>query len=462
VASGARPLVSRVTTGVIRLLRYLAPLLRDAVLHLLRLAMDAADGAQYVWRRWRASRQADGAVRLAAWRSLLRERRGARWAAWRSQTIARRVEVSAASIALVLIALIVVRSASDTPPDRPAAMAEAPEPRLPLATAADETPAVDLPRAIARMRSDMADARSGREVFLAGAPVLAPGPGGAWSGFRVAAPAALREGDGFRLWYRGCRLHGFEQDCAIGHARSSDGLEWMPSPAPVLIPGEGVDEFDLGWVTVSRVRDRYFLWYSVAPDAFDARPTSVIHLATSADGLVWQDQGRVLTSDERTVPVQPSVAHDGGQFHLWFTDDRRNLETGYELPQGAPFLRHFTSQDGRSWRELGQFPLGPLGLGRTRVSLARSSPGSYRAFFFSRVDDDGTGAVASSVGWLGSVEGTDWRILQKRSVDPGALGGDVRQITDATGVDVAGGALVWFVVQRADDRLDLRAAFYKE
>jgi hypothetical protein len=464
VASRAHALFRRVWTAGVGLTLYLAPLVRDALVHLVRLGLDVADGAQYVWRRWRAARQPDTASRFDAWRGSLRQRRAVRWAPWAAQTKTRRLEVGTASVALLLIALVVVRTSSDRQSPAVAALphitdsASAASPAPPAAAATH----VDLSQAIERMRSNIARAGVGHELYLADGPVLAPGASETWSGFRVAAPAILADGAGFRLWYRGCRLHGFEHDCAIGHATSTDGLQWTTAQDAVLVPSDGVDEFDLGWIAVSRTRDTYLLWYSVAPDEFKSRPTSVLHLATSEDGLRWQDHGRVLTTAERTMPVQPSVVHDGTQYHLWFADSRRDLDSGYEVRDGGPFLRHFTSPDGRAWQEAGEYPIGALGLGRVRLSVNREGDGSYRAFFFSRVDDDATGQVASSVGWLASADGNDWRVASRRAVTMASLGRDVRQITDAAGVRVPSGVFAWFVTQREDDRLDIRAAFYKE
>jgi hypothetical protein len=447
---------------VIRAARYLGPLLRDALVHLWRMAMDAADGAQFLLRSSWARQHPETKPGFKAWRDERRARRDDRWAAWRSLTTARRLELNAASVTLVLIALWIARPSPEPPSPVTETETSPTDTASSVVPSEEAAPAVDFPRAVARMRSEMARANSGQAVFLADGPVVAPGSSETWSGFRVAAPAVLRDGSGFRLWYRGCRLHGFEHDCAIGHATSSDGLEWKTAQDAVLVPSDASDEFDLGWIAVSRAKDTYFMWYSVAPDEFESRPTSVLHLATSEDGLRWQDHGRVLATEERTVPVQPSVVHDGTQFHLWFADSRRTLDSGYEMRDGAPFLRHFTSQDGRSWQEAGECPIGPLGLGRVRVSVNRESDGSFRAFFFSRVDGDATGDVASSVGWLASADGTDWHIANRTAVTVSSLGSDVRQITDAAGLRVPAGVLAWFVTQRADDRLDMRAAFFKE
>lgn len=307
----------------------------------------------------------------------------------------------------------------------------------------------------------MRRASSGETLFLAEGPVVALGSSERWNGFRVAAPAVLRGGDSrYRLWYRGCQLHGIEHGCAIGHATSTDGLEWTTSAEPVLVPPDGSDEFDLGSIAVVRVNDKYFMWYSLWPDRFDGRPMSELFMATSADGTRWEDHGRVLTSQEPMVAVQPSVVHDGRRFHLWFVDSRLDVKGEQPVKEGGPFLRHFTSSDGRTWQEQAEFHLGPLERGRIRMSVARESDGSYGAFYFGRVA--GRDAVSSSVGWLVSADGSDWRIASTQPVAASSLGSDVEYVSDATAMRVASGALVWFVTARPGGRQDIRAAFFKE
>jgi hypothetical protein len=220
----------------------------------------------------------------------------------------------------------------------------------------------------------------------------------------VSNPAVIREDtQRYHVWYRGCRLHGRLHDCAIGHATSTDGLMWMPDGQPALVPLEGADEFHLGGIAVVRVNGMYFLWYSVEANSFSNRPSSPLYLATSHDGVEWQQHGRVLAATEQLPRfIEPTVVHDGQQFHLWFVDSLIVFE-GVEKrePADGPFLRHLTSTDGRAWQDAAQCPLGPIERGRVRLSVTRESDGSYRAFYFGRLPGSG----AAAIGWLLSTDG---------------------------------------------------------
>jgi hypothetical protein len=100
--------------------------------------------------------------------------------------------------------------------------------------------------------------------------------------------------------------------------------------------------------------------------------------------------------------IEPTVVHDGQQFHLWFVDSLIVFE-GVEKrePADGPFLRHLTSTDGRAWQDAAQCPLGPIERGRVRLSVTRESDGSYRAFYFGRLPGSG----AAAIGWLLSTDG---------------------------------------------------------
>jgi hypothetical protein len=444
--------------------RHAGQLLLDTLSYLGRILLDLAGGVRLAWRRWRLGKHPETTDDFERWRSELRARRDARWEPWRALTPGRRSGARAATALLALILLLAVRTAWMAPPPLASSSNEGKAaPSVPglAIPEAEPAPPADITEAAARMRSAMARVAPGRALFLSEGPVLAPGPSASWQGLRVAAPAVLRDGaSAYRMWYRGCRLHGPSHDCAIGHATSSDGFVWTPSAEPVLVPSEGADEFDLGAIAVARVGGEYLLWYSLWPDNFEGRPRSEIHLATSPDGVRWRDRGRVLTSDEPSEAVQPAVVHDGARFHLWFVDSRLDVDDRHNVKEGAPFLRHFTSPDGRAWQEAAEFPVGPLGLGRVRLGVERTGDGSYRAFYFGRVVS--TDGPRSTIGWLESADGSDWRVASTTLVAPGSLGSGVEQVTDAAAVRVPGGLLVWYETSHARGRRDIRAAFYSE
>jgi hypothetical protein len=380
-----------------------------------------------------------------------------RWSSWRALPIRRRASVSLAAMLLLVVAAWMVRTGSSpsTASPGPAAVTNANPQR------ARATPAFDASAAAARMRSEIARASAGQWVFLRGGPALAPGPAADFDGFRVTSPAVLRDdANRYQAWYRGCRLHGRSHDCAIGHATSTDGIEWKPDGTPALAPVDGADEFQLGGLAVVRTNGTYFLWYSLVPSAFRHRPTSPLYLATSSDGVRWQQHGRVFSGTEQ-IPwsIEPSALHDGRIFHLWFVDSLTEFE-GHETrrPAEGPFLRHLTSSDGRTWQDVGQFPLAPIRRGRIHVSVSRERDGSFRAFYFGRMPD----RTAAAVGWLTSPDGTNWNMATTTPVTARLLGDDVRGVVSAAALHEADGTRVWFVADRAGGRQDVRAAFLKD
>jgi hypothetical protein len=365
---------------------------------------------------------------------------------------------------IVVVATVVssfeTRSPLDSPPaaiGQAALMPAPPETSQPAPTGASPTMA----SAAARMKSAMASAPAHGWVFLSEGPVLAPGPPAAFDGFYVSNPAIVREDDRhYQAWYRGCRLHGRTHDCAIGHAVSPDGLVWNADDRPALVPLEGADEFHLGGMAVVRVDGTYYLWYSVEANSFSSRSSSPLYLATSHDGSQWTQHGRVLTATEQLPRyIEPTVVHDGRQFHLWFVDSMVVFEgPEKKQPPDGPFLRHLTSADGRAWQDAAQFPLGPIDRGRVKVSVARDREGSYRAFYFGRLPGSG----AAAIGWLLSADGNEWRVASTVPVNVRALGDDVRDVPYVTGLRDGTGVRMWFVTQRTGGRQEVRAAFYKE
>ena len=285
--------------------------------------------------------------------------------------------------------------------------------------------------------------------------MLAPGTRGEWDGFTIASPWVLKDVDRgatrYRMWYRGCYFRGRDRGCAIGHATSADGIRWQKTKGPVFEPADPGERRRLHGVTVVRSGDRYFLWYSVTPELFGPRKPSTLHLATSPDGLRWEAAGQVLATTERGPhAMEPSALHDGRQFHLWFLDSLRTFEPDdYELQEGAPFLMHFTSADGRAWQESGRFSLRtdrPRRHPRRRRTAARwwiagyrlreLSARSLRVFRWQRLADRIRGRRAT---------------IERRS-----FSADVWDVTDATALESESGTWAWFVTQRQRGHEEIR------
>lgn len=455
-----------------RVIRYLDQLLREALVLWWRILVDLVIAVWLCWQWWQECRKRADHTASQARRASVRDNRVARWAPWRSLPPVRRAFVVGAAVFLAVLIVITVRTVLTEPPsstdlgDTTASSGPdfnsfvSEEDSAGVEMDKHTTLTFDLRAAAERMRSEIEDASPGQWVFLTEGPVLAPGPPARFDGFYAASPAILEQGkNSYHAWYRGCRLYGHEHDCAIGHANSRDGLEWKADDAPAIVPLEGADEFHLGGIVVVRAHDTYFLWYSVAADYFSQRPSSELFLATSADGVQWQQQGQVLAATEQLPRfIAPSAVFDGDRFHLWFIDSMVVFDNNERnAPPGGPFLMHLTSPDGREWQDAAQFPLGSIGLGRVHITISPEGDRSYRAFYFAELPGGGL-----ATGWLLSADGNDWRLSSTLPVDPGSLGSDVQGVRYVTGQRDKAGMRVWFVTERSDGRQEVRAAFYKE
>jgi hypothetical protein len=458
-ASIAGAVLRAVARVIVRTAVYLGPLLLEAAAYTWRLLVDAAHGARMLWLRRRTRKTPERAAEFDLTRGQLRDAKTARWAEWRAVPLRRRLAVQTAVVAILAAVVITARARYQTSEqseiDTAATVASL---EVPAADGAPSTPAlvpiVDLEAAAARFERDARATAPGQWTFLTEGPVLAPGTRGEWDGFTVASPWVLKDVDRgatrYRMWYRGCYFRGRDRGCAIGHATSADGIRWQKTKGPVFEPADSGERRRLHGVTVARSGDRYFLWYSVTPELFGPRTPSTLHLATSPDGLRWEPAGQVLATTERGPhAMEPSALHDGRQFHLWFLDSLRTFEPNdYELQEGAPFLMHFTSADGRTWQESGRFSLKQSGFDYLRVVVEPRRDGGLQAIGFAN----------SQLVRLVSSDGSDWQ------TDPGAattierrsLSADVWDVSDATALESESGTLTWFVTQRQRGHEEIR------
>jgi hypothetical protein len=221
----------------------------------------------------------------------------------------------------------------------------------------------------------------------------------AWDGWGVGSPAVIEDTDGrLRMWFRGCSFASREFACAIGHAVSTDGLDWTKSPQPVIVPGDRIERTGLNALAVVRTESRYFLWYSVDEDWSASRPRPGLYLATSPDGYAWDHLGAVLHPEsEDTLSIDHTVLYDGRTFHLWFID-------------GEDFV-HRSSSDGKRWTVEGAMPWAEIGddFALGSLSVFRSATGTFEG-----VSGDSVGNRL--VHWT-SPDGNVWKAVTRRSQD---------------------------------------------
>ena len=162
------------------------------------------------------------------------------------------------------------------------------------------------------------------------------------------APEILVEDGVYRMWYGAQGRDGHDR---IHLAESADGLVWEPKGV-VLDHGSANHVND---PSVVKVGDTFFLYYTRAP--VDVRDE--IALATSTDGVTWQEEGTVLgpRADgawDSLLVGRPSVIHENGRFRMWY-DGRRDLPIGAPadgVPKSDRSVRavgYAESGDGLTW-----------------------------------------------------------------------------------------------------------------
>lgn len=142
-------------------------------------------------------------------------------------------------------------------------------------------------------------------------PLFAGGGDGAWDKNIRERGWIRREGpDRWRLWYTG-----YNDDQSplrrLGHATSTDGLNWARDPAGPLVAGDWIED-----MCVVRDAGRLVMFAEGTDD--------VAHLLVSTDGLAWEEQGPLDIRCVAGEPIEPgprgtpAVWHEKGIWWLFY------------------------------------------------------------------------------------------------------------------------------------------------
>ena len=173
-----------------------------------------------------------------------------------------------------------------------------------------------------------------------GSPVLDVGSSGSWEDDDVMKPTVIRQGGTYHMWYEG--YDGMTS--RIGHATSSDGINWIKDPAnPVLDVGPpgGWDWLYAYGPSVVAYGDVYLLWYSggTLPLAWQTGYALSFNDSTWTRGGMLIREGAPGTFDVNGADY-PSVIVDGASFKVWYTgmDDGGAYNIGYATAEicGTP------------------------------------------------------------------------------------------------------------------------------
>jgi predicted GH43/DUF377 family glycosyl hydrolase/DNA-binding MarR family transcriptional regulator len=163
----------------------------------------------------------------------------------------------------------------------------------------------------------------------------------------------IEDGNSFKMWYAGGAQPTIAEN--IGYANSTDGLNWIKNPGTVLVKGLSGSWEAAGVSAPAVIKDGaiYKMWYGGIEgfsgiDAINAR----MGYATSADGINWNkyalnpvmDLGSDGSWDAGGV-YPGTVLKEGDQYKMWYTGyDFYNLRVGLALSDdGVNWTRHISN-----------------------------------------------------------------------------------------------------------------------
>ena len=237
-----------------------------------------------------------------------------------------------------------------------------------------------------------------------GNPVLAPGGQGSWGETDVERPSVIHDNGTYKMWYAGEKDDVF----AIGHATSSDGIDWVKDVSnPVLEAGQAGswDSVCINGPAVIKEGDTYKMWYMGFSEPDDLGGS--IGYATSTDGISWTkyEENPVLEAgDQGAWDVggvrQPTVIKDGDTYEMWYGGVMEGGDDSYAVG-------YATSTDGINWTKDSSNPVfESLATGWDNESVEDPSvikdDGTYRMWYF------GIGAFAEGFGYATSTDGINW------------------------------------------------------
>ena len=186
-----------------------------------------------------------------------------------------------------------------------------------------------------------------------------------WEGSISYDPVVMKEGDRYRLWYRGCGSESTWEDQCTAYAESADGVHWE---RPTL----GIFEFngsrDNNIVLQGTEAKALCVFRDGNPNTPDSERYKAIGVGspidkratlrgfTSPDGVHWQtlDQDPILIA-----PDDPWPMFDSHNVAFWDTLQNRYVTyaRGW-TPPGVRAIRRSVSDDFRHWSDLEFIDLG--------------------------------------------------------------------------------------------------------
>ncbi|MDP2303250.1 MAG: hypothetical protein Q8N03_12595 [Ignavibacteria bacterium] len=165
-------------------------------------------------------------------------------------------------------------------------------------------------------------------------PVLLPGIGSnGWDSHSITPGAIIRDDSGYKLYYSGTISN--SDPTHIGMATSTDGINWVKTPMPILYAGTSWD-YLMSCGDVIKIGSVYYMYYSGKSQSNVVK----IGLATSTDGINWvKHEGNPILQPsqawESTGIYSPSVVKIGEVYKLFYANVTNTNIKGFGVATSA-------------------------------------------------------------------------------------------------------------------------------
>lgn len=169
-----------------------------------------------------------------------------------------------------------------------------------------------------------------------GNPILESGPPGSWDDDWVQSPDVIYHDGLYKMWYTGAD----DYRRRIGYATSPDGFSWTKHDGFLLesAPSTWMDNH-LNYQRVVLADSVFHMWFWSADRIGHATSSDGINWTFTENAVLWGDNGQW----DQSMVVPADIIYDGAEFQMWYngSSDGDVIAVGYATsPDGINWTKY--------------------------------------------------------------------------------------------------------------------------